>query len=231
MAFIKATKESAKLRLAMSGPPGSGKTMSALQIGQHFGKIALIDTEGNSASKYAKTEKKREYEVDFDAQSIKAPFDPKRIETFVLEAMEGKYDVLIIDSLTPFWNDKGGCLDLADQEATKGGRNDSFGSWKKVTPIYQRMVDCILRAPVHMIVTCRSKTEHVLEVKDGKNKVRKMGLSPEMRDNFAYFLDIECKLDEEHNLIVGKTRCPDIADKVFNKPGQEFAEIIKEWLK
>lgn len=225
MGFEKATKKSAKLRLALSGPPGAGKTMSALQIGRHFGKVALIDTENASASKYVGFDG-----IEFDTQSVVKPFDPKRLETFILEAFNSKYDVLVIDSLTPFWNDVGGCLDLADQEAARGTRNDSFGAWKKVTPIYQRMVDAILRAPVHIIVTLRSKIEHVKEERDGKVKVRKLGMSPEMRDNFAYFLDIEGRLDEDNNLIIGKTRCPDLSGKVFNKPGKDVADIIQAWL-
>jgi len=52
--FRKATKEQLKLRMALIGPAGSGKTYSALNIAQHLGKqIAVIDTEHGSASKYA----------------------------------------------------------------------------------------------------------------------------------------------------------------------------------
>ena len=46
MQFTKATKEQAKLRLAIFGPSGSGKTYSALRIATGMGgKIAFIDTE------------------------------------------------------------------------------------------------------------------------------------------------------------------------------------------
>jgi cytidylate kinase len=52
--FQKATKTQSRLRLAIAGPSGSGKTYSALNIAQHLGnRIALIDTEHGSASKYA----------------------------------------------------------------------------------------------------------------------------------------------------------------------------------
>ena len=52
--FKKATKKQAKLRLTLDGPPGSGKTYSALELAKHLGgRTALIDTEHGSASKYA----------------------------------------------------------------------------------------------------------------------------------------------------------------------------------
>ena len=52
--FQKATKTKSKLRCAIFGPSGSGKTYSALSIASGLGKkIALIDTEHFSASKYA----------------------------------------------------------------------------------------------------------------------------------------------------------------------------------
>ena len=61
--FTRATKRNAKLRLALLGPAGSGKTFSSLRIATALcpgGRIALIDTEHGSASKYAK-------EFTFDA--------------------------------------------------------------------------------------------------------------------------------------------------------------------
>src|SRR5437879_5923845 len=55
--FTRATKKQSKLRMALLGPAGSGKTYSALKIGRALvgatGRIAVMDTEHGSASKYA----------------------------------------------------------------------------------------------------------------------------------------------------------------------------------
>jgi len=52
--FKQAIKQEAKLRLAIAGPSGSGKTYTGLSIATHLGgKIAVVDTEHGSASKYA----------------------------------------------------------------------------------------------------------------------------------------------------------------------------------
>ena len=65
--FKKATKEKAKLRLAVFGVSGSGKTFSALRIAKGLGgKIAVIDTERNSACKYSDR-------FDFDVCDAKKP--------------------------------------------------------------------------------------------------------------------------------------------------------------
>ncbi len=52
--FTTATKHAAKLRMALDGPAGSGKTYTALSVAAALpGPVALIDTEHGSASKYA----------------------------------------------------------------------------------------------------------------------------------------------------------------------------------
>ena len=57
MAFKRATKRQARLRMAVTGPAGSGKTLTALLVARALvgkqGKIAVLDTEHGSASKYA----------------------------------------------------------------------------------------------------------------------------------------------------------------------------------
>ena len=52
--FKRATKSQIKIRLALSGAAGSGKTFSSLAIASQLStRIALIDTEKGSASRYA----------------------------------------------------------------------------------------------------------------------------------------------------------------------------------
>lgn len=72
MAFVKAQKYESKLRLAITGPSGAGKTYTALSIAKHLpGPIALVDTEHGSASKYADL-------FDFDVLNLHPPYHPDR---------------------------------------------------------------------------------------------------------------------------------------------------------
>lgn len=221
--FKKATKAQSKLRMAISGASGSGKTRSALEIAKYLGKrVALIDSEFGSASKYADI-------VDFDVCEVRDDYSPlKLIE--LLKAASEEHDVVIVDSMTHFWNSTGGFLDLVDKECkrmqARGGKFDSFAAWKEVTPIFNKMVQAILSCPAHVLVTIRAKQEYSRE----GGKVTKLGTAPEMRDNFQYEMDIEGLLDENHNLVIGKTRCDVVDRKVFPKPGKEFAETILAWL-
>src|SRR5690606_13664649 len=98
-AFRKATKQQSRLRMALIGPSGSGKTYTALRIGSHLGdRIAVIDTERGSASKYAD-------KFEFDVMELDSFHPQKYIDGIKAAEAEG-YDVLIIDSLSHAWMGK-----------------------------------------------------------------------------------------------------------------------------
>jgi DNA replication protein DnaC len=100
MAFRKAERKQAKLRLALCGPSGSGKTYSALLIAQGIapnGKVALIDTERGSGELYADL-------AAYDVAPLAPPFTPARYIELIKEAGKAGCDVLIIDSLShAYW--------------------------------------------------------------------------------------------------------------------------------
>ncbi len=229
--FQRAEKKQAKLRMAIHGPSGSGKTRSALEIAKYLvpgGRIAVIDTESGSASKYSD-------KVPFDAGNITKDYNPNILIKALAEAATDGFDVTIVDSVSHFWNGTGGFLELVDEEVKKqkarGGKGDSFNAWKILDPLYRKMVQAIITSPMHIIVTMRAKQEYVKEQDgNGKTTVRKVGMAPEMRDSFQYEADVEGMLDIEHNLVIGKTRCDEIDGKVFHKPGKDVADILRAWL-
>ncbi len=233
MAFKKASRVATKLRLALSGPAGSGKTRSALEIARHLvpadTRIAVVDTEQGSASKYADVGG-----LDFDVQEIRGNYHPKQVAEAIRDAAAGGYGVVIFDSLTHFWNGPGGFLQLVDDEVSRmkarGGKPDSFAAWKVVDPIYKQMVQDLLNSPIHVIVTLRAKTEYE-KTDNGKGgtKIQKVGMAPEIRDTFQYEMDVEATLDMDHTLVIGKTRIDSLDGKVFKKAGKDFADIYHQW--
>lgn len=225
MAFKKAVKRDAKLRLALCGPAGSGKTYSLLSIATELGgPIAYVDTEHGSASKYADL-------FSFDVTEPEQ-FDPRQLIEFINAAAEGGYNVICIDSLSHYWMGQGGELDLVDSAAKKDRNNNSFAAWKHVTPIHNKLVDTIIGAPIHVLVSMRTKTEWVIEKDErtGKNVPRKVGLAPVMRDGIEFEFDVCGDLDQDNTLVITKSRCPDLAGKVINRPGKEMAQMLKKWL-
>lgn len=227
MAFQKAVKHEAKLRLAIAGPSGSGKTYTSLAIATALangGKIALVDTEHGSASKYADL-------FDFDVLEMTAPFHPKRFVDAVAEAGAAGYSVIVLDSLTHAWSGPGGLLEIVDGFAARMKSVNTFAAWKDATPIQNALVEGIVAAPLHLIATMRSKQEYVLTQDDrGKTTPRKVGMAPQQRDGFEYEFDVFIDMDIDNTGIVQKTRCPALTGGVFKKPGADVADILLAWL-
>src|SRR5206468_3288639 len=75
MQLRKATRKKAKIRLGLSAVSGAGKTYSALLIAKgicgDWNKIAIIDSENNSADLYA-------HLGDYNVLPISAPFTPEK---------------------------------------------------------------------------------------------------------------------------------------------------------
>lgn len=226
MKFIKATKHESRLRLALIGPAGTGKTYSALAIATALvpgGKVAVIDTERGSASKYAD-------QFAFDVAELDR-HSPTDYVAAIRAAEEAGYDVVVVDSLSHAWSGKGGALELVDQAAKRARTPNTFGAWREVTPLHNEMVDAIVGSKAHIIVTMRAKTEWVQEQDErGKTRIRKVGLAPVQRDGLEYEFDVVGDLDQEHSLLVTKTRCSALANAMVLKPGKELADVLRAWL-
>ncbi len=227
MALQKAVKSQSKLRMAIIGPAGSGKTYSALAIAEPLAgsnRVALFDTEHGSASKYSDL-------FDFDTDNIVAPFHPDKFCKAIQDAVAGNYGVVIIDSMSHAWNGEGGVLDIVEAFAKRMKSPNSFAAWKDATPIQNRLTEAILSANTHVIVTMRNKTEYVLgDDGRGKQVPRKVGMAPIQRENWDYEFDIVLEMDSNNNAIVTKTRCPALTGEVFSKPGKAIADILGAWL-
>lgn len=222
MAFKKATKSQAKLRLAISGPSGSGKTYTALTLGKHLGeRMAVIDTERGSASKYAGDV------ADFDVDEL-TDFSVQQYTRAMNDAAREGYDVLVIDSLTHAWSGKGGILEEVDK---RGGK---FEAWKQASPLHARFIDAILSYPGHVIVTMRSKMDYLVSQteRNGKRetKIEKVGLAPVQRDDVSYEFDVWLEMNDAHNATVSKTRCRAIDGSIISLPGKDLADTLRAWL-
>ena len=125
--FQKAERKKARLRLALCGPAGSGKTYSALLIAQGLGgRIALIDTEHESGSLYADL-------CEFDTASLTPPYTPEKYKNAIQAAEQAGYSVLIIDSFSHAWAGEGGLLDMHDKAAAAMRSGNSFTAWREIT--------------------------------------------------------------------------------------------------
>lgn len=219
-AFQRATKKKAKLRLALFGASGSGKTYTALRIAKGIGgKVAVIDSERGSASKYSDR-------FDFDVVEL----DEQRIENYIgyiNEAEKAGYEVLIIDSMTHAWQE---LLQEVEKIAQAQFKGNTWSAWSKGTPKQRSLVDALLNFNGHIIATMRSKTEWVIEQNNGKNKPVRVGMSPEQGKGIEYEFDLLIEITPEHYGNVLKDRTGKYQDKTIEKPDEKFGKELAKWL-
>ena len=112
-----ATREKSKLRIALAGVSGGGKTLGALLLasgltGGDFKKICLIDTEHRRGTLYAN---RSDYDIgQFYYIELKAPYSPAHYKEAIDAAMKtvGPEGVVIVDSLSHAWSNAGGVLEI-----------------------------------------------------------------------------------------------------------------------
>jgi len=145
-----AQRNQAKIKLALEGVSGSGKTMSALLLVSgmaDWSKIAVIDTEKHSADLYA-------HLGEYNVLQLSKPFTPERYIKAIEVCENASMEVVIIDSVSHEWEGSGGILDLHGNMP-----GNSFTNWAKMTPRHNAFVQKILESPCHIICTIRTKTD------------------------------------------------------------------------
>lgn len=246
--FAPATRKQAKARVALAGPSGSGKTMTGLKmlyamtgsrtIAEGAAAIAVIDTERDSADKYAAdptvpgVADLTPDEAGGWGFSKISPlrYDPRELITDVEDAAQAGFRGLLIDSLSHYWFGAGGILELVDLFARNhGGR--SMDGWREIRPIERAYIDALLSFPGHVVVCLRSKQRYDIEDgNDGRKRVTKLGMQPDQRDGLEFEFDFVGDIDMEHYLRVNKTRCMALDGQVIHKPGGDLAMQLLDWL-
>lgn len=223
--FNKAIKHEARGRVGIVGPAGGGKSFTSLVLARALagpkGKIAAIDTEHGSLSKYADR-------FEFDVIELDT-FSPENFMGALDAAEAAKYAVFMADSLSHFWMGNGGALEFVDLASKR--HRDQMGGWKEFRPHEREMVDRMIASPCHVIVTMRTKTDYQ-EVTDsnGKKKRVKVGLAPVQREGLEYEFDLVGYMDDENNFLVDKTRCPELSGRVMPKPDAKAFDPFVKWL-
>ena len=217
--FTQAAKTQSKLRLAIFGPAGSGKTYSSLSMAKGMGgKAALIDTEYGSASKYADR-------FSFDTLILKEPSVQNMVRAINAAA---KYDVLIIDSLSHAWCE---LLIQVEKLASAKYKGNTWAAWSEGTPLQNSMIDALLAFPGHVIATMRTATEWtVSQYNNGKSAPQRVGLAPVQGKGIEYEFDMLMELSPDHIANVIKDRTGKYQDQIIVNPGEELGKELVAWL-
>jgi AAA domain len=224
--FVPATRETAKARIGLQGPAGSGKTKSALRIAEGLGgPIGVIDTERRSALTYAPVPGRPELGGHEFTHLPMDTHDPRLLIQAIDAAKAAGIAVLIVDSWSHFWNGRGGLLTIVEEAGREPGAGGSFGGWRKGNPIEQDMLDALLNYPGHIIATMRTKGDYVIEGK----KVTKVGVKAVQREGAEYELGLILDMVEGTGTVT-KTRYEPLEGVTIHHPGEDLAEVILEQL-
>jgi hypothetical protein len=212
-----AIRPALKARALLSGPPGSGKTRTALITAEVLAEgepVLFIDTEKESALTYAD---------DFAFQHLRwmAPFDPRDLAR-TMSAVDS-HAVVVVDSLSHFWRGDGGVLSIADGKYT---------GWKDARPAQADMVEAILGCSAHVILCARSKVAHEQVQERGRWVVKKLGLQVVQDDELEYEINVALELDMDHSLTVAKSRTVAVpVGRTFAAGhAEDFATLYRDWL-
>jgi hypothetical protein len=196
MQLRQSERKRAKIKMALQGSAGSGKTYSSLLLahglcGGDFSKVAIIDTENGSADLYA-------HLGNYNVVTLYSPFTTESYLKAIDMCERAGMEVIIIDSISHCWDY------LLDYHASLAG--NSFTNWSKVTPLLKSLTDKILQSDAHIIATMRTKQDYVLNQKDGKYVPEKVGLKAVQRDGIDYEFTIVFDVDIKHFAVSSKDR-------------------------
>ena len=181
------------LSIGLGGPPGGGKTKSAIRLAVGMqrvrpGPIVIIDTEARRAVRYH-IGPHNPNGVEFLHVDFMPPFEPKAF----LEAIKAQLPLnpacVIIDSASDEHEGEGGYLQMHDEDVPKAGGN-KWAAWARPSASRRELVSGFqrLRVPIIFTFRAREKTKQIGQ------KIVNIGYQPVAPAEIVYALDLMCLL-------------------------------------
>lgn len=219
MTNLRVSKRSqARIRACVQGPSGAGKTFSSLLLAYgltgNWSKVAVIDTENQSADLYA-------HLGQYNVISVGTPQTPEKYMEAIEVCEKAGMEAIIIDSISHEWET------LLDIHSNMPG--NSFSNWAKITPRHNGLLNKILSCSAHVIATVRTKQDYVLTDKNGKMVPEKVGLKGVQRDGLEYDFTIVFDVNIRHMASASKDRTGMFVDLPDFMIGVETGQKILKW--
>lgn len=168
--FRKAKGEQAALKMGLYGPPGSGKTLTALMCAEGLAKltgkrVAFIDTERGSDFYVQDIEARRVHPKGFD---IDALYSRSITECYdaIKSLKPNEHGVIVIDSITHLWE----AARFAYEGKTTSVGTIPFHAWAKIKKPYKDMINYLLSSPLHVFLCGRQGNEFAEDEDTGELK-------------------------------------------------------------
>jgi hypothetical protein len=182
-----AVREEEPLLLGMIGPPGGGKTLSALRIAKGIqsvrgGDIVVIDTEGGRSRKYAD-------QIPFHIVELPDGRSDDFIDAIKAQ-LPSKPAAIVVDSLS---DEHEAYLAWHDEMVPKMGGND-WAAWAKPKAARKVLINGILKIKTPLIFTFRAREKTKQDVQNGRKVVTNIGWQPVAPIEIVHTLDLTCIL-------------------------------------
>jgi hypothetical protein len=188
---IPAVRSEEPLLLGMIGPPGGGKTLSALKLAKGIqsvrgGDIIMIDTEGGRSRKYSDVIPFKIAEMAPDANSaafleaIRAQL-PSKPAAIIVDSMSDEHERYLA------WHD----------EMVPGMGGNEWAAWAKPKAARKQLISGILKIKTPLIFTfrAREKTKQNPDPNARRNeKIINIGWQPVAPLEIVHTLDLTCIL-------------------------------------
>lgn len=218
MQLRKSNRSQAKIRIALQGASGSGKTYSSLLLAyglcNDWTKIALLDSEHQSAGLYSNL-------GPFNVLNLEPPFNPEKYIEAINICEEAGIQVIVVDSLSHEWES------LLEIHSAMPG--NSYNNWNKLIPNHNKLITKILNSTSHIIATVRSKCEYVITEKDGRKIVEKFSTKPFFKEGYEFDFTMVFDLDTDNQAVCSKDRTQLFAQKIPFKIEPQTGQKIREW--
>lgn len=216
------------LLIGLEGPPGGGKSYSALRLATGMcrvrgGEPFVVDTEGGRARKYAGQFKFRH--VPFEP-----PYKPSDFLTAIEYCVKEGAGAVVIDSASDEHEGSGGVLDWHDEELDRMAGSDwskrervGQAAWIKPKASRRAFINGILRITTPLIFCFRAR-EKVKQVKNDRGKMEptNIGFQPIAPIEIVHTLDLVCLLPP---------RAEGVPVWSSDKAGEDFILKLPEFLK
>ena len=180
------------LMIGLTGPSGSGKSMSALRLATGIqrvtgGDIFAIDTESRRLLHYADNFKFRH--VPFDA-----PFSPLDYLTAFEHCVAKGAKTIIADSMSHEHEGPGGVLELHETEMG-GNYQKQFVAWAKPKAMRRRLINEMLRMDCNFVLCYRAREKlKIVRNAQGKQEPQPRGWQPIAGEEYVYEATLNCLL-------------------------------------